>query len=106
MVSIPKISATAADIFYGAMCKLAGISTATQQRMVFVENSTCQLRTGPPFDIGTPKVPELADLHTANLAVSCHALQRLGMNPQDRCGLITIQHPFCTPFDAWDSAVR
>jgi hypothetical protein len=87
------------------MRKLAGVSTATQERMAFVENSTCQLCTDPPFDIGTPKAPELADLHAANLAVSCHALQRLGVNPQDRGGLIAIQHPLYTPFDAWDGAV-
>ena len=68
--------------------------------------STCQPSTDPPFDIGTPKAPELAHLHAANLAISCHALQRLGMNLQDGCGLIAIQHPLYTPFDAWDGAVH
>ena len=69
-----------------------------------LKSSTCQLRTDPPFDVGTPKAPELADLHAANLAASCHSLQRLGVNPQDRGGLIAIQHPLYTPFDAWEGA--
>ena len=69
-----------------------------------LKSSTRQLRTDPPFDIGTPKAPELADLHAANLAASCHSLQRLGVNPQDRGGLIAIQHPLYTPFDAWEGA--
>ena len=64
-----------------------------------LKSSTCQLRTDPPFDIGTPKAPELADLHAANLAVSCHSLQRLGVNPQNRGGLIAVQHPLYAPFD-------
>ena len=80
---------------YGRRKIIIGLCASSQEfrrrrdnEWSLLKSLTRQLPTDPPFDIGTPKAPELAHLHTANFAVSCHALQRLGMNPQDRGGLI------------------